>query len=75
VPSDQLLEKAVEVAAGIARNRIQAVGNIKQMILEQTGLSREEQFQNETNARKGRFKGLSVEEGFKEFLDRKGRKT
>jgi 2-(1,2-epoxy-1,2-dihydrophenyl)acetyl-CoA isomerase len=74
VPADQLLDKAVEVAAGIAKNRVQAVGNIKQILLEQTGLSREEQFQNEVDARTGRFKGLTVEEGFKEFLDRKGRK-
>ena len=74
VPADQLVDKAVEVAAGIAKNRVQAVGNIKQILLEQTGLSREEQFQNEVDARKGRFRGLTVEEGFKEFLDRKGRK-
>ena len=74
VPSEQLLDKAVEIAAGIAKNRVQAVGNIKQMLLEHTGLSLQEQFQNENEARKGRFQGLSVEEGFSEFLDRKGRK-
>mgnify|MGYP001326280518 CR=1 FL=1 len=74
VPSDQLLDKAVEVGEGIAKNRIQSVGNVKKMLLEHTGLPLEEQFRNEGEARKGRFKGLSVEEGFKEFLDRKGRK-
>ena len=74
VPSDQLLDKAVEAAAGIAKNRIQSVGNIKQMLREHTGLSMEEQYRNEVDARKDRFKGLSVEEGFKDFLDRKGRK-
>lgn len=74
VPSEQLLDKTVEIAAGIAKNRVQAVGNIKQMLLEHTGLSLQEQFQNENEARKGRFQGLSVEEGFSEFLERKGRK-
>ena len=74
VPAEQLLDKAVEAAAGIAKNRIESVGNIKQMLLEHTGLSLEEQFQNENEARKNRFRGLSVEEGFSEFLDRKGRK-
>jgi enoyl-CoA hydratase/carnithine racemase len=74
VPSDQLLDKAVEVASGFAKNRPQSLANIKQMLLEHTGLPLEQQFQNEINARKGRFKGLSVEEGFSAFLDRKGRK-
>ena len=74
VPSEQLLDKALEIAEGIAKNRVQAVGNIKQMLLEHTGLSLQEQFQNENEARKDRFQGLSVEEGFSEFLDRKGRK-
>ena len=74
VPSGQLLDKAVEVAAGIAKNRSEGVANIKRMLLEHTGLSLEEQFQNEHAARQGRFKGLTVEEGFKDFLDRKGRK-
>ena len=74
VPAEQLIDKAVEVAAGIAKNRIQGVSNIKQMLLEHTGLPIEEQYRNEINARNGRFQGLSVEEGFKDFLDRKGRK-
>ena len=74
VPSEQLMDKAVEIAAGIAKNRVKGVANIKQMLHEHSGLSMEEQYRNEINARSGRFKGLSVEEGFKEFLDRKGRK-
>ena len=74
VPAEELLDKSVEVAAGIAKNRIESVANIKQMLMEHTGLTLEDQFQNEIEARKGRFKGPSVEEGFAEFLDRKGRK-
>jgi enoyl-CoA hydratase/carnithine racemase len=74
VSSGELLDKSVEVAAGIAKNRIESVGNIKRMLMEHTGLPLEEQYRNEVAARGGRFKGLSVEEGFAEFLDRKGRK-
>ena len=74
VPSAELLDKAVEAAAGIAKNRADGVANIKQMLTEHTGLPLEEQFRNEVNARTGRFQGLSVEDGFKDFLERKGRK-
>ena len=74
VPSAELLDKAVEVGASIAKNRVEGVANIKQMLLEHTGLSLEEKYRNEVGARSGRFRGLSVEEGFKDFLDRKGRK-
>ena len=73
-PSEHLMDKAVEVAAGIAKNRAEGVANIKRMLLEHSGQSMEEQFRNEQDARNGRFRGLTVEEGFKDFLDRKGRK-
>ena len=74
VPSETLLDKAIEAAAGIAKNRADGVANIKQMLMEHTGLALEEQFRNEVDARAGRFQGLSVEDGFKDFLERKGRK-
>ena len=74
VPYDQLMEKSVEVAAGIAKNRIEGVANIKQILREHSGLSFEQQYKNEIDSRKGRFKGLSVQDGFKDFLERKGRK-
>ena len=73
VPSDQLLDKAIGVAAGIAKNRAQSVGNIKQMLIEHTGRSLPETFWGEIEARKDRFQGLPVEEGFKDFIARKGR--
>ena len=74
VPSEQLMDKTVEVAAGIAKNRPEGVANIKQLLIEHTGNSLEEQFWAEIKARQGRFRGLTVEEGFRDFLDRKGRK-
>ncbi len=66
--------RAAGVAAGIAKNRAEGVANIKALLLEHTGESLETQYQAEIEGRKGRFKGLSVEDGFKDFLDRKGRK-
>ena len=75
VPSGELLEISLEVAAGIAKNRAESVGNIKKMLMEHSGLSLREQYRNEVEARRGRFKGLSVEEGFTDFLERKGRKS
>ena len=72
--SKDLLDKAIEIASGIAANRAQGVANIKQMVTEHIGEPLKDQFQAEIDARKGRFKGLSVEEGFSDFLARKGRK-
>ena len=50
------------------------MANIKQILLEHTGLSLEQQYMAEAEGRQDRFKGLSVEEGFADFLNRKGRK-
>ena len=74
VPKSNLMEKTIEIAAGMAKNRIEGIANIKQILLEHSGQSLEDQFQNEITSRVDRFKGLSVEDGFKDFLERKGRK-
>ena len=74
VPAEELMDRTLDIAAGIARNRVEGLANIKQMLLEHSGLPVEEQYQNEIMGRTGRFKGLAVEEGFSDFLDRKGRK-
>ena len=74
VPSEELMERTLDIAAGIARNRVQGLANIKQLLLEHSGLPVGEQYRNEVEGRGDRFKGLSVEEGFSDFLARKGRK-
>ena len=74
LPSEQLIDKTVEIAAGSAKNRAEGVANIKQLLLEHTGLPLEEQVGNEGDGRRERFAGLAGEDGFKDFLDRKGRK-
>ena len=73
-PSGDLIDRAVEVAAGIAKNRAEGVANIKSLLIEHTGEALQTQFQTEIEGRKDRFKGLTVEDGFKDFLSRKGRK-
>ena len=50
------------------------MANIKQLLHEHSGLPIYEQYRNEIEGRTDRFKGLSVEEGFSDFLARKGRK-
>ena len=72
--SEELMDKSLDIAAGMARNRVEGLANIKQLLLEHSGLPIEEQYRNEISGRTDRFKGLSVEEGFADFLDRKGRK-
>ena len=72
VPKSNLMEKTIEIAAGMAKNRIEGIANIKQILLEHSGQPLEDQFQNEITSRVDRFKGLSVEDGFKDFLERKG---
>ena len=44
--------------AGIAKNRVGSVGNIKQMLLEHAGLFLEEQYRNEILVRGGQLEGL-----------------
>ena len=48
--------------------------NIKGLLIEHTGEALETQYRTEIEGRKGRFKGSTVEDGFKDFLERKGRK-
>ena len=74
VPSEDLMDRTLDIAAGMARNRVEGLANIKQLLQEHSGLSTEEQYQNEIMGRTGRFQGLSVEDGFADFLNRKGRK-
>ena len=74
VPSGELMDRTIEAAAGIAKNRAESVANIKGLLIEHTGEALENQYRTEIEGRKGRFKGLTVEDGFKDFLERKGRK-
>lgn len=73
VPSEKLMDKAMELATTIAANHPLSVQGVKSLVIENLGKSWEEMREREHVARRTTYRGLPVEEGFKEFIDRKGR--
>ena len=74
VPEDQVMPKALELARLIASNDERMVQGIKELMLSNISSSWKDMYQNELKAQRGKLAPTSVEEGFKEFLDRKGRR-
>ena len=74
VSSNELMPKALEIAGQIAANDPRMVQGIKELMLEDVGNSWRWMYDNESAAQKGRLKATPVEEGFAEFIARKGRK-
>ena len=74
VSSDELMPKALEIAGQIAANDPRMVQGIKQLMLEDVGNGWRWMYDNEASAQKNRLKATPVEEGFAEFIARKGRK-
>jgi enoyl-CoA hydratase/carnithine racemase len=74
VSTDKVLEKSMELANQIAANYPTSVQGTKALILEGLGRTLKEQWDAEHAAREQRFRGLSIEEGFKDFISKKGRK-
>ena len=75
VPSGELLSTARELAMLIAKNTPAMVQGIKELLNEGIGTSWSERLQMERDILSGRLKPKHPREGFKEFLDRKGRTT
>ena len=73
VCSDQLMDKTLELARTIADNHPRAVQSVKGLLIQNLGKSWEDMWRSEYEARKLNFKGLPIEEGFKDFIARKGR--
>ncbi len=73
VPAAKLMDKAMELAKMIAANHPVSVQGVKSLVIENLGESWEEMRQGEHVARRTTYQGLNVEEGFKEFIQRKGR--
>ena len=73
VHSDQLMDKALEIARQIADNDPTMVQGIKELMVDNVGSGWEEMYDNELDAQAGKLKPTPVTEGFKDFLDRKGR--
>ena len=74
VPSDQLMPKAMEIARQIADNDTRMVQGIKELLVRNVSARWEQMFENELEAREGKLEPTPVMEGFKGFLDRKGRR-
>ena len=73
VPSDQLLDAAIEMGRQIAANTPEMVQGIKQLLLEDVGRAWLQMYDAEREALSTTLKPSPVAEGFKQFLDRKGR--
>ncbi len=73
VPTDQLMPKALEIAAQIAENDPRMVQGIKELMIDDVGAGWEQMFRGEMDAQDGKLQPTPALEGFREFLDRKGR--
>ena len=73
VPPEKVMDKALELAGAIAANHSTSVQGVKSLVNQNPGRSWEEMWRAECVARKTAYRGLSVEEGFRDFIGRKGR--
>ena len=74
VSVDELMPKAMEIAQQIAANDPRMVQGIKELMVEDVGEGWRWMYENEAAAQRGKLRPTPVEEGFAEFLERKGRK-
>lgn len=74
VSVDELMPKAMEIARQIAGNDARMVQGIKVLMMDDVGASFRGMYDNEAEARAGKLSPTPAEEGFKDFVARKGRK-
>ena len=74
VPVDEVMPKAMEIAKQIAANNDRMVQGVKELMINDIGAAWNQMFQNELDAQDGKLAPTPVLEGFKPFLDRKGRR-
>jgi enoyl-CoA hydratase/carnithine racemase len=74
VPSGELLPTAVDLGKMIAQNTPSMVQGIKELLNEGIGSTWGERLEMERTILSGRLKPSHPREGFRDFLDRKGRK-
>ena len=74
VARDQLMLKALELGKQIAANDSRMVQGIKVLMMDDVGASFRGMYDNEAEARAGKLSPTPAEEGFKDFVARKGRK-
>lgn len=73
VPADQLMDKAMELAGLIADNDPRMVQGVKELLIEDIGEGWRRHYDMEIEAQATKLAPTPVLEGFKPFLDRKGR--
>ena len=73
VAADLLLPKAMEIGRQIAANDGRMVQGIKELMIEDVGRSWREMHENELEAQAGKLSPTPIGEGFRSFLERKGR--
>ena len=74
VPVDQVMPKARELAVQIAANDPRMVQGIKELMIRDVGTGWKQMYDSEAEAQAGPLQPTPVLEGFKPFLDRKGRR-
>jgi enoyl-CoA hydratase/carnithine racemase len=74
VPSAKLRESAIELAQSIAKNDARMVQGIKRLLHEGAGLSWQERYDLEDEARATWLQAGHPRDGFKDFLARKGKR-
>jgi enoyl-CoA hydratase/carnithine racemase len=74
VPSGELLATALDLGKMMAQNTPSMVQGIKELLNEGIGSTWGERLEMERNILSGRLKPSHPREGFRDFLDRKGRK-
>ena len=74
VPAEELMSKGMELARQIADNDPRMVQGIKELMVQDVGAGWEQMYRNELEAQEGKLQPTPFLEGFKPFLDRKGRK-
>jgi len=75
VPSEKLLDTAIEMARLISENDAPTVQGIKRLLHEEIGMGWRDRYDHERNARTTWLRPNHPRESFKEFLTRKGIQT
>ncbi|MEE9157958.1 MAG: enoyl-CoA hydratase/isomerase family protein [Gammaproteobacteria bacterium] len=75
VPSEKLLDTAIEMAQLISENDARTVQGIKRLLHEEIGMCWRDRYDHERNARATWLRPNHPRESFKEFLTRKGIRT
>ena len=73
VPSEQLMDKTMEMARTIAKNDADSVRGVKHLLVSNVGTGWREMWENERDFTTNEIPPRAAEEAFKEFIARKGR--